>query len=145
MKIPGEWNASPQNAAGLPVPAMTELSRPHWEACKRGELLVQRCTDCGQYVFTPEVACTRCLSESLGWVKSSGRGLLYSYTVIHRPQRPGFEVPYVGAIIELEEGWHMLSNLVDCELERIAVGMPVEVCFLPRGEVVLPMFRPRGR
>ena len=133
------------NRPGLPVPAVTELSRSHWEGCQRGELLVQRCEDCGHYVFTPEVACTACLSDSLAWVPSSGLGVLYSFTVIYRPQRPEFEVPYVGAIVELEEGWHMLSNLVQCELNAIEVGMPVEVCFVPRGEnILLPMFKPRG-
>jgi uncharacterized OB-fold protein len=131
------------NTPGLPVPAVTELSRPHWEACQRGELLVQRCDDCGHYVFTPEVACTACLSSSLVWVRSSGRGVLYSFTVIHRPQRPEFDAPYVGAIIELEEGWHMLSNMVDCNLDSLAIGQPVEVCFVPRGDnILLPMFRP---
>ena len=91
------------NSPGLPVPQPTALSRPHWEGCRRGELLVQRCAECGGYVFTPEPACTHCLADSLEWVPSSGKGTLYSYTVIHRPQRPEFEVPYVGAIVELEE------------------------------------------
>jgi len=132
------------NKPGLPVPQETDLSRPHWEGCRRGELLVQRCEDCGHYVFTPELACTFCLSESLAWVKSSGHGVLYSFTVIHRPQRPEFEVPYVGVIVELDEGWYMLSNLVDCELDAIEIGMPLAVCFIPRGvEMVLPMFKPR--
>jgi uncharacterized OB-fold protein len=131
------------NTPGLPVPAITDLSRPHWEGCQRDELLVQRCEACGHYVFIPELACTRCLAQQLVWVASSGKGVLYSYTVIHRPQRPEFEVPYIGAIIELEEGWHMLSNLVECEPEAARVGMPVEVCFVPRGDdLKLPMFRP---
>ena len=133
------------NTPGLPVPQVTELSRPHWEGCRRGELLVQRCADCGCYVFTPEVACTGCLSNHLDWVRSSGCGTLYSYTVIHRPQRPEFDVPYVGAIIELDEGWHMLSNIVDADPGALEIGMPVQVCFVPRGEdLVLPMFRPRS-
>ena len=95
---------------GLPVPRASELSLPHWEGCKRGELLVQQCQDCSSYIFTPELACTKCLSGQLEWVKSSGKGIIYSFTVVHRPQRPEFNVPYVAAIIELEEGWHMLSN-----------------------------------
>ena len=91
------------------------------------------------------MACTACLSQRLDWVRSSGRGLLYSFTVIFRPQRPEFEVPYIGAIVELEEGWHMLSNLVDCDPDDARVEMPVEVCFVPRGEaMMLPVFRPRG-
>jgi uncharacterized OB-fold protein len=104
--------------------------------------MVQRCANCGAYVFTPELACTACLSQHLEWVRSTGRGVLYSFTVIHRPQRPEFDTPYVGAIVELEEGWHMLTNLVDCDIDALTVGLPVEVCFVPRGdEIVLPMFR----
>ncbi len=129
------------NRPGLPVPAVTEMSRPHWDGCKRGELMVQRCDDCGAYVFIPEIACNQCLSGNLNWVQSSGKGELYSYTVIHRPQRPEFDAPYVGAIIELEEGWHMLSNLVQPDIESLQIGLPVEVCFVPRGDVVLPMFK----
>lgn len=129
------------NRPGLPVPAITEMSRPHWDGCKRGELMVQRCGDCGAYVFIPEIACNQCLSAKLDWVQSSGKGELYSFTVIHRPQRPEFDVPYVGAIIELEEGWHMLSNLVEPDIDHLKIGLPVEVCFVPRGDAVLPMFR----
>ncbi len=129
---------------GLPVPRETELSKPHWEACRRGELLVQQCQDCSAYIFTPEFACTQCLGDRLEWVTSSGKGTLYSFTVIHRPQRPEFEVPYVAAIVELEEGWHMLSNIVDCDIDKVQVGLPLQVCFVPRGDVVLPMFKIAG-
>ena len=131
------------NRPGLPEPRPTELSRPYWEACKRGELVVQQCQACGGYVFTPEVACTHCLSDKLAWVPSSGRGEIYSFTVIHRPQRPEFETPYIAVIIELSEGWHMLSNLLDCQPDQVAIGMPVQVEFVPRGQdIMLPMFRP---
>jgi uncharacterized OB-fold protein len=129
------------NKPGLPEPRPTELSKPFWEGCKQGELRVQQCQDCKGYVFTPEVACTHCLSDQLQWVTSSGKGTLYSYTVIHRPQRPEFEAPYVAVIIELSEGWHMLSNLLDCDPDNLTIGSPVQVEFVPRGEQVLPMFR----
>ena len=130
---------------GLPVPRPSKLSLPHWEGCKRGELLVQRCKQCASYIFTPEVACIHCLSEQLEWVKSSGKGTIYSFTIIYRPQRPEFETPYVAVIIELEEGWHMLSNLIDCDLEAIKIGLAVSVHFVPRGDdMVLPMFKVDG-
>lgn len=104
---------------------------------------MQRCRDCGHYVFIPRFACTQCLSEKLDWVASSGRGEIYSYTIVHRPQRPEFEVPYAVAIVALEEGWHMLSNIVECPIEDIAVGMPVEVTFRKMSEAItLPYFRP---
>ena len=127
----------------IPLPRPTALSRPYWEGCRRGELLVQRCQECGHYVFIPQPACTRCLSDRLEWVRSSGRGTVYSYTVVHRPQQPSFAVPYVVGIIEMEEGWYTLTNVVDCPPESVKVGMPVVVKFQPMSDdITLPMFRP---
>ncbi len=78
-------------------------------------------------------------------MESSGRGTVYSMTTVYRPQRPEFEVPYTVAIVELEEGWHMLTNLVDCPPEEMRVGLPVEVTFRRMSdEVTLPLFRPRA-
>ena len=132
------------STASIPLPRPTQLSRPHWEGCREGRLLVQRRASCGEYVFIPQPICTRCQSEALEWVESTGRGTLYSYTIVHRPQRPEFDVPYTVVIVELEEGWHMLSHLVECEPENIAVGMPLDVTFRPMsGEITLPLFRPR--
>lgn len=127
----------------IPLPIPTETSQPHWDGCKQGELLVQQCADCNAYVFIPQESCTNCQGSNLNWVKSSGKGVLYSYTTVFRPQRVEFEVPYVVAIVELEEGWHMLSNLVECDLDAIKVGMPIEVSFKKMTEeITLPMFKP---
>lgn len=127
----------------IPLPRPTELSRPHWDGCREGKLRVQRCGSCGGLVFIPRPTCTRCLAEDLEWVESTGRGVLYSYTVVHRPQRPEFRVPYVVAIVELEEGWHMLSNLVETDPDEIAIGMPLEVTYRKMtDEITLPYFRP---
>jgi uncharacterized OB-fold protein len=132
-------------ANGIPLPRPTALSKPHWEGCREGVLRVQRCRDCGHYVFIPQPCCTSCLGEDLEWVESSGRGTLYSYTVVHRPQQPSFEVPYTVVIVELEEGWHMLSNLVDCEADEVEIGMPLEVVYREMSdEITLPLFRPRS-
>ncbi len=129
----------------IPLPRPTALSAPHWEGCREGVLRVQRCGDCGAFVFIPQPLCTRCQGRDLEWVESSGRGRIYSYTVVHRPPRPEFEVPYVVAIVELDEGWHMLSNLIECAPEDARVEMPVEVVFVPKSdEVTLPCFRPSG-
>lgn len=126
----------------IPLPKPTELSAPHWEGCRRGELLVQRCGDCTSYVFIPQYACPQCQSTRLDWVPSSGKGTVYSFTTVWRPQRPEFDVPYTVAIVELAEGWHMLSNIVDCAPDDITVGMPVEVTFRPMSEeITLPLFR----
>ena len=131
--------------AGIPLPAPTEVSAPHWEGCLRGELMVQRCRACGGYVFIPRPACTHCLGGDLEWVRSSGRGVVYSHTAVHRPQQPAFATPYVCAVVEVEEGWHMLTNLVGVEPDAVRVGLPAEVAFHAVGDrIALPYFRPRG-
>ena len=135
-------SAAPQTD-DIPLPRPTKLSGPHWNACREGKLLVQQCGDCETYVFIPQAQCTSCYSQNLAWVESSGRGTVYSSTTVHRPQRLEFEVPYTVAIIELEEGWYMLSNVIGCPHEDIEVGMPVEVTFQKMSdEITLPMFRP---
>ena len=127
----------------IPLPRPTALSKPHWEGCQKGVLRVQRCKDCGEHVFIPEPLCTNCASQNLEWVDTTGRGTVYSYTVVHRPQRPEFQVPYTVAIIEMEEGWYMLTNLVGIEPEAVKIGMPVEVAFEKMSEqITLPYFRP---
>lgn len=132
-------------SAGIPLPRPTALSRPHWEGCLEGRLRVQRCRDCATHVFIPQPVCSGCFGEDLEWVDSSGRGALYSYTVVHRPQQPSFEVPYVPIIVELEEGWYMLSNLKNVSPQEIEVGMALEVFFEPMSdEIALPYFRPIG-
>ena len=130
--------------AAIPLPRPTRLSRPHWDGCRGGVLRVQRCRDCGHFVFIPQPLCTRCHADALAWVESTGRGTVYSYTVVHRAPRPTFEVPYVVAIVELEEGWHMLTNLVDIAPGAVSVGTRVEVAFRAMSdEITLPYFRPR--
>ena len=133
---------NPSDLHGLPEPRPSALTAPHWQGCAEGVLRVQRCADCQHYEFPPQPVCSACQSTRLEWVNSSGSGTLYSYTVVHRPQRPEFEVPYVAAIIELDEGWHMLSNIVDCDINALSVGQRLQACFVPRGQSFLPMFRP---
>ena len=127
----------------LPLPQPSALSQPFWDACKRGELVVQRCDDCGERVFIPQVACTRCFSPKLAWVPSSGRGTVYSFTIVHRPQQPAFTVPYVVAIVEMEEGWYTLTNIVGCDPEAVRIGLPVAVEFREMSDTItLPLFHP---
>ena len=131
-------------AKTIPLPRPTALSRPHWDGCREGVLRVQRCAACGSYEFIPQAGCTRCQAGKLEWVESSGRGSVYSHTTVYRPPRPEFDAPYVVAIVELEEGWHMLTNLGDCRPEEVAIGLPVEVDFRAvSDESSLPCFRPR--
>ncbi len=131
-------------SVSIPLPRPTELSRPHWDGCRAGVLRFQRCRDCSAAVFIPQPVCTGCFGDQLEWVTSSGLGTVYSYTVVHRPQRPVFAVPYIVVIAELAEGWYMLSNLVDCDPAEVCVGMPIEVTFREMSEeITLPYFRPR--
>ncbi|MEV0084043.1 Zn-ribbon domain-containing OB-fold protein [Saccharopolyspora sp. NPDC050642] len=126
----------------MPIP--TALSEPFWQGCAEGELRYQHCTQCGAAVFKPQSHCPQCLSERLTWRAGSGIGVVYSFSVVWRPQTPAFEVPYVVAIIELSEGYHMMSNIVDCDASSVHCGMPVEATFtrMPEG-MVLPFFKPR--
>jgi uncharacterized OB-fold protein len=128
-----------------PVPEPTPVSAPFWEAASRGRLVVQRCRECGTYEWTPQVACSRCLTETLDWAPMSGRGTVYSFSIVHRPQTPAFRAPYVVAIVELEEGVRMLTDLVDVDPAHVAVGQPVEVAFDTTTRVALYHFTPAER
>jgi uncharacterized protein len=128
---------------GIPVPRPTPVSAPFWDGCRRGELLYQRCEDCRVPVFNPAPACRRCLSSRLTWERSAGRGGVYSWSTVWRPQRPAFAVPYTAAIIDIDEGYQMLANIIGCIAEDITCGMRVAVEFHPIGEgFVLPYFSP---
>lgn len=113
-----------------PRPVATTLTAPFWEGTRAGRLLLQRCGDCGHWRWIPKLACPACWSEAYDWEQASGRGSLYSYTVVHRPVDPArFEPPYLLALVALEEGPHMLTNLVKCAPDDARIGMPVEVRF----------------
>ncbi|NQX87573.1 MAG: OB-fold domain-containing protein [Halioglobus sp.] len=127
----------------IPLPRPTALSEPHWNGCREGILRVQQCQRCKTCVFIPQPCCTHCQSNDLNWLDCSGKGKVYSHTTVHRAPRPQFEVPYVVAIIELEEGWHMLSNVLGCPVEDVHVNMPVCVEFREiTDEITLPYFVP---
>jgi uncharacterized OB-fold protein len=135
----------PQRGA-IPAPQPSALSAPFWEGCQHGELLFQRCGDCGAATHTPAFICSRCTSRALTWERSSGQGTIYSWTTVWRPQIPAFEVPYAPIIVDMDEGWHMLSNLVGCDHEDVAVGLTVAVEFHPlEGGFRLPYFAPANR
>jgi len=132
----------PQTGA-IPLPTPSVLSRPFWDGCNRGELLFQRCGVCGRATHTPAYICAHCTSPALTWERSAGTGSVYSWTTVWRPQMPEFEVPYVAIIVELDEGWHFLSNLIGCEVDDVEIGMRVEVEFHPvQGGFQLPYFGP---
>ena len=129
-----------------PIPVPTPETRPFWEAARRHELSIQRCRACGRHVFYPRAACPHCFAADLEWRRVSGRGTLHTFTVVHRGQR-GFPLaaPYVIAIVALDEGPRMMTNLVgvDADPARLRIGMPVEVVFEDVSpEIALPRFRP---
>jgi uncharacterized OB-fold protein len=112
-----------------PLPKPTPTSRPFWDAAKRHELTIQRCGACKSYVYYPRDRCPRCFADQLEWQRVSGRGRVYSYTIVRRASARSFgDGPYVLAIVELEEGPRMTSNIV-APPEKIRVDMPVEVFF----------------
>jgi uncharacterized OB-fold protein len=132
-------------AVAKPLPEVTAELRPFFAAARENRLVVQRCTGCGTRRFPPREICNRCLSRESSWVESSGRGTILSYNVMHQIYHPAFaaEAPYAVVLVELEEGGRMVTNIVDCPLDRLRVGMPVEVTFERRSdEVSLPQFRP---
>lgn len=128
-----------------PLPQPTPWSKPFWDGCKRHELLIQKCKDCQNPNFYPKLFCPHCLSLNLEWVKASGRGKVYSYTVVYSYQPTEFseDVPYIVAVIDLQEGVRMMSNIVGCLPETVKCDMEVEVIFDDvTKEVTLPKFKP---
>jgi len=128
---------------GIPAPVPSPLSQPYWDACARGELTFLRCDTCGTVAPIPAMVCGECLGRSLTWARSSGRGTLYSWTVVWRPQHPTFHVPYAPAIVAVEEGWFHIGAVIGCEPEALVAGLPVAVEFHPASDdIALPYFRP---
>jgi len=115
----------------LPRPLSPELTRPFWEAARRHELFMPRCTMCDYVFFYPRSECPRCLSTNLEWVKVSGRARLHSFTVVQQPANAAFreDVPYVYAVVQLDEGPRLVSNIVQGDIDALRVDMPLEAVF----------------
>lgn len=109
-------------------PAMSDDTRFFWEGCKRRELLIQRCASCGTLRHPPRPMCGVCRSVEWDTVRSSGRGTVFSYVVHHHPPIPGFDPPFVVALVELEEGTRLVATL-DAEPSAVQIGAPVTVDF----------------
>ena len=105
---------------GAQAPVPSRFSAPYWEGCTREELLYCRCSRCQQAIADAPRICWRCHSRDLRWEKSRGRGRLYSWTVVWRPQTPLFEVPYAAAIVQLDEGVFVVSSIIGCTPEELA-------------------------
>jgi uncharacterized OB-fold protein len=133
---------SDEKSAKKPVPRPSPESLPFWEAAKEKRLLLPRCNHCVRYFFPPSQRCRHCLSPDIAWAESKGTGRIYSFVVYHRPYHPAFEadVPYVVAIVELDEGVRLLSNIVGTPHEDIRCDARVRVTFEERDGVSIPMF-----
>lgn len=126
-----------------PAPAPNADSKVYWEGAAQGNLVLKHCRGCGKHHFPPRHLCPFCWSDDLSWAPSSGAGVVYSFTVMHRAPMPAFaaRVPYVVALVDLAEGPRMMANVVGDDALAVAVGDRVQVCFEPRGEAAkVPQF-----
>jgi uncharacterized protein len=125
------------------IPQVTSELKPFFDAAREHKLAVQKCDNCGVLRFPAAPLCLACDSEKASWVPVSGRGEVFSFTIMHRAYHPAIKVPYTLAVIELKEGAKMTSNVIDIEPAKVKCGMPVEVVFEKlNDEVTLPKFRP---
>lgn len=133
------------NAVGKPRPLPRGEERTWYEGAAQGQLLIQRCTACGRAIFYPRAVCPQCHAPDPAWIAASGGGTLHSYSVLHRAGTPGWEadVPYVVALIDLDEGVRVMGNVLDAVPSTVRIGMRVHVTFQDRGEgLVVPQWTP---
>ncbi|MGO8863713.1 MAG: Zn-ribbon domain-containing OB-fold protein [Acidimicrobiales bacterium] len=126
------------------LPAPDNASRHYWQSAAEGRLVVQHCTSCGVYQFYPRALCATCAGET-EWVDATGRGTLHTFTIIRQNRSEAFAAlsPYAVGIVELEEGIRMMTNIVECDVEQLQVGMALEVLILKAADDVgLPFWRP---
>lgn len=125
-----------------PLPVPSKVSQPFWDSCKAERMQLQRCEDCGTYLHYPVYVCPECASRKLAWTPVSGRGTVYTFSTA---TKSSFETdgPLIVALIELEEGAMMVSNLQNAAPETVCIGMPVKVRYEKvSDEITLPMFEP---
>ena len=133
---------------GMPQPLADATTLPFWQAASEHRLVVQRCTGCGHTRLPPAPVCPSCRSADSDWKEVSGRGEVYTYTVVHRPVAAGQQVPFVIAVIALEDsgGVRMISNLVGVNPGHLAIGLPVELVWEDMSEgLSIARFRPANR
>jgi uncharacterized OB-fold protein len=132
-----------------PLPVPDPVTRPFWDSLKAHAMQLQKCGDCGRHVFYPRAVCPHCFSKNLAWTPASGRGRLHTFALSYQPPSQAFagEVPYIIALVELEEGVRMMSTLVGVppDPEKVRIGMPLEIVYDDVTDAVtLPKFRPAG-
>ena len=127
------------------LPEPTPETRHFWDGCKEGELRLQRCTACKQTYFPPRAFCPKCASRDVEVYAASGRGVLWSYVINNRPRPDMGTEPYAIAVVKLEEGPTMMTNIVDCPQtpEALQLDMPLKVSFAKQtDDITLPLFAP---
>jgi uncharacterized protein len=132
--------------APKPRPVLEGMTAEYYDFCRRGELRFQRCTDCGAWRHPPRVLCAACGSPRWAWGRSTGRGRIFTWTVVHQAMSPAFvsEVPYAVIVVETDEGVRVVANLRGAGPEVLRLELPVEVVFETVDDTLtLPMFRPR--
>lgn len=128
----------------LPAPIVNPDSAAYWEAAREERLVIRKCNSCSTLHFMPRYMCPACWSTELEWVPASGRGTVHSYSVVRRASAPEFadRVPYVIALIDLEEGPRMMANILGTDALQVRIGDAVDVCFEAReGGQKVPQFR----
>lgn len=130
------------NTDNRPLPKPDEDSEEFWRYCNEHQLRMQRCQDCGTIRFRPSVICPKCLSSDFTWQLLSGSGQIHSFVIVHQAMVPGYsEVPYVLALVELDEGPRMTTRIVNCDTSEVSIGSRVQVCFEDATDTVsLPVF-----
>jgi len=128
--------ANPQRK--IPAPAPTPETEAFWSAAKEGKFMLRRCTACGKAHWYPRAICPHCMSDKTEWVEASGRGKIYTFSVMRRAPEP-----YAIGYVTLEEGPSMLTNFVDCDFDKLKIGQSVKLKFMPtEGGPPVPMFAP---
>lgn len=128
-----------------PIPEINAHSKPYWDGAQRGELMIQRCRGTGKPFMYARCWSPFDFSPDPIWEKASGLGTVFSYTIVYQPPYPAFKAdcPFVMAIIQLDEGPQMMSNILNCDPESVCIGMKVKVCFEARGDGFrIPQFEP---
>jgi len=132
-----------QDNPPLPQPIANADSKPYWDGARDRKLLIRKCSACSQLHFMPRHLCPHCWSDQLEWVQAKGTGSVHSFSVVHRASDPSYasRVPYVIALIELEEGPRMMANVLGDDALSVAIGDPVQVTFEDRGDgALIPQF-----
>ena len=128
-----------------PLPQPNGDTKPFWDGCKQHQLRFQRCKDCKHVRWPPSIVCPMCYSYDTEWVVASGKGKVYTFAVYRQAYHEAFrdDIPYITAIVELQEGPHLLTNIVGCNPEQVECDMPVEVVWENiTEEFSLPKFKP---